>query len=359
MSESIPENTTKIKIKLKPQFDENIFSPMPHLNAASELPSINIETLSESFKEIKLETDNNHFPTDPTKKIEQFQQLPKYKQGSIEWLNQRQNYLTASTIYTALGKAGKSARKHLLIEKGSNGKISYFSGNLATQHGNKCEPIANDIYCYKNNVIVHEFGMITNERYPILGVSPDGILTDRMLEIKCPITRKIDGVVKKEYYHQMQEQMAVCEYDTCDFLECKIDFVNEQRFFTDFDYFDQFKGAIIFYIKEIEGECKYGYLYSPLNLSIIELRKWIQDTCANIIDVSISYWVLSKYNCQVIKRDPDWIVDSYPTLQQFWNEVEHLRENGIDEDYIVSSEESDNETATSVSAINISTVCLI
>ena len=39
--------------------------------------------------------------------------------------------------------------------------------------------------------------MITNYKYPFLGVSPDGITDNgKMLEIKCPFSRNIDGKIK-------------------------------------------------------------------------------------------------------------------------------------------------------------------
>ena len=41
-----------------------------------------------------------------------------------------------------------------------------------------------------------------------------------MLEIKCPYSRKIDGVIKPEYFSQMQGQLEVCDLEYCDFLEC-------------------------------------------------------------------------------------------------------------------------------------------
>lgn len=315
---------------------------------------------------IKLKQKKPEDTETPEQKIERFHKMPKYKQGTKEWLDQRMNYLTASTIYSALGKAGKSARKHLLIEKGSYGKQSFFSGNLATQHGNKCEPIANAVYSKINNVTVQEFGMITNDKYPILGVSPDGILLDRMLEIKCPYSRKINGVIKPEYYHQIQEQLSVCEYDVCDFLECKIDFIQEERFYADFSVFEDSnieKGCIIHYLNT--DDCKLSYLYSPLSLTETELKKWTTDICtSDILALSVSYWIMSKYNCQSVNRDPKWIITSYPILQSFWDEVMNIRENITNlDDYLLSDSDSDNESIndvqTSILSINMSGVCLI
>ena len=266
-------------------------------------------------------------------KIKKFMDLPKYKQGSKEWLDQRLNYLTASTISAAIGANGQAARKALLLNKASYGKLNNFTGNHATQHGNKFEPVANALYSLRNNnVTIHEFGMITNEKYPILGVSPDGILEDRMLEIKCPYSRIIDGKIKKEYYHQMQEQMAVCEYDMCDFLECKLEVLDETTFWYEYNSFKQEKGIIISVLNREDDFSSIIYKYSDLNLIEEELHKWINDILENNICFNMTFWKLVVYNCQSVYRDPDWIVRYYPLLEQFWSEVEYLRENGISEE---------------------------
>ena len=266
-------------------------------------------------------------------KIEKFHLLPKYKQGSKEWHYQRYNYLTASTIATALGLKGKSARQELLLSKASFGKTNTFIGNYATLHGNKMEPVANAIYSKKNgNVVIHEFGMITNDKYPILGVSPDGILTDRMLEIKCPYSRVIDGKIKLEYYHQMQEQMVVCDYTKCDFLECKFDMITEIDFWSNFIYFKNEKGVIMSYIDDEDPlNASIKYLYSNLDISLGETKSWIEEMLSTKIILYIYFWKLSFYNCQEVLRDDNWIVKNYPILTQFWNEVLELREKGIEE----------------------------
>ena len=54
------------------------------------------------------------------------------------------------------------------------------------------------------------------------------------------------------------------------------------------------------------------------------------------------YWYLMKYNCQLVKRDPEWIVVNYPILQDFWKEVEHYRAVGID--YLLEKIEQENSS---------------
>ncbi len=300
------------------------------------------------------------FPT----KLERFQKMPKYEQKSQGWLDQRSNYLTASTIYHACATDKTNvARRDLLLNKVSMGKYNTFFGNSATHWGNKYEPVANAIYSFRNQTEIHEFGMITNDKYPFLGVSPDGILADRMLEIKCPYSRVIDGKVKNEYYHQMQEQMIVCEYDMCDFLECKFQEIPIDHFWIDFDYYTDEKGIILSYIdldelntneiklnantdevefkevefKEIESITP-KYLYSPIEYhnDIDKLQQWVKTQLIQFqendvhVYIQTMCWTLVKYNCQLVYRSDDWIPYYYPILEDFWSDVIKYRELGFE-----------------------------
>lgn len=337
------EKIEKIKVKLNLAGLETL--ALLNLRKQHSLIDFEIPKIEKLFieeeKEKEEEKEEDKEKDKEKDKIEEFHKLPKYKQGSPEWHSQRYNYLTASTIATALGQNGKAARKGLLLNKASYGRIGGFTGNRATLHGNKMEPVANAIYSKRNNdVIIHEFGMITNEKYPILGVSPDGILEDRMLEIKCPYSRTIDGKIKNDYRHQMQEQMAVCEYDFCDFLECKFDVIDEVEFWNNFLEYKNEKGSIMQYVSD-DGEIK--YLYSPMNQTSEELHKWINDTIKDNLTLSISFWALSVYKCQKVYRDPQWIIQNYPILEKFWKEVEELREKGIPEEMITPVESSTEE----------------
>lgn len=267
-------------------------------------------------------------------KIQNLEALPHYKQKSPEWLDQRSNYLTASTIAGAIGALGPVARETLMTDKVSYGKAKGFTGNVATRWGNKYEPAANAIYAYRTSAKIYDFGMVTNKKYPFLGVSPDGITLDNMLEIKCPYSRVIDGKIKKAYYHQMQEQMAVCEFDKCDFLECKFTEVREASFWEEFPENPMEKGIIIGYLNVSNNELE--YLYSPIeyHTSAKKLKGWVNKTIRQLKPTQVykyqTYWYLDEYHCQQVCRDPHWIEEYYPVLQKFWAEVEYYRNVGLD-----------------------------
>lgn len=163
-------------------------------------------------------------------KINQFRTLEyaNVAQKSPEWLGLRKNFITASNVYKLFDKKGESYVEYLK-EKISG--ISSFKGNDATNFGEIFEPVAREVYTYLSGEYVEEFGLITNKDLPYCAVSPDGVTeSDRLLEIKCPYTRKITGAVPNAYYHQIQLQLAVCDCDECDFFECKFRPISEDEY---------------------------------------------------------------------------------------------------------------------------------
>ena len=68
----------------------------------------------------------------------------------------------------------------------------------------------------------HEIGVVQHRDYPWLGGSPDGITEDGLLiEIKCPLTRKIEPKVPKHYLPQIQLLLEIMDLEECDFIQFK------------------------------------------------------------------------------------------------------------------------------------------
>jgi putative phage-type endonuclease len=93
--------------------------------------------------------------------------------------------------------------------------------------GIRFEPVVKQIYEYKHGVTIKELGRMHHQVDPRCTASPDGLIsfcpaglrTGRLLEIKCPVTREIDGTVPKDYYAQMQMQLHVTGLQQCDYVE--------------------------------------------------------------------------------------------------------------------------------------------
>ena len=137
-------------------------------------------------------------------------------QRSQEWLDLRENMITASDIAAAIGK-GYEPPESLVRKKVLHLK---WEGNAATAHGTQLEPYARDLYDQRTGRKTHEIGLVQHKEYPWLGASPDGITEDGILvEIKCPLTRKIEAKVPSYYLPQVQLQLEITELEECDFVQ--------------------------------------------------------------------------------------------------------------------------------------------
>jgi putative phage-type endonuclease len=139
------------------------------------------------------------------------------EQRSQEWLDLRENMITASDAASAIGESRYESEDAFVKKKVLRTK---FAGNAATAHGTLLEPIVRDLYDKKYNRKSHEIGLVQHRDYPWLGASPDGVTEDGILiEIKCPLTRKIEPNVPKHYWPQVQLQLEITDLEECDFVQ--------------------------------------------------------------------------------------------------------------------------------------------
>jgi putative phage-type endonuclease len=126
--------------------------------------------------------------------------------------------LTASDVATALGENPYEKPSSLILKK--CGVPSEFKGNDATIHGEKYESVARDLYCEKTGEIAHDLGLVQHQEIKWLGGSADGVTeSGKLLEIKCPMSRKIKNEVPKYYLPQLQILMEVLNLEECDFIQ--------------------------------------------------------------------------------------------------------------------------------------------
>lgn len=188
-------------------------------------------------------------------------------QRSDEWLKLRGKMLTASDVATAIGCNKYEKPEDLILKKCGYKK---FNGNFATAHGNKYEDEARDKYCEMYDEVCHEIGLFPHEKYDWLGGSPDGITeSGRLVEIKCPLTRKIIEEVPEHYMPQLQLLMEILELEVCDFIQ-----------------------------------------YKPAEVAWPEPEQFLVLT---------------------VERDREWFQKYLPIMDSFWKRVLYHREHGVDE----------------------------
>jgi len=293
------------------------------------------------------------------KALKVLDQHPPHDQRSMTWYSFRQGKLTASDLAKALGEKGDKSKLDLLYQKAMplqqyiDKRLSFsLDSKPAIKHGKCYEDVAVALYEKKNNVTVREYGCLPHLFIDHLAASPDGIIFSRetnpsyhgrMLEIKCPYSRVINGIIKLEYYMQMQLQLEVCDLEYCDFLECDVRTYGGMGQFLDdsppdgksysLQHDGREKGLLYEYQKK--GEKSSSYKYCALGLSNDEVRSWMKATKSEIADnwrldgKGFVYWKLVEFNIVLVKRDLSWFENVRPELANFWASVQYHRSNGL------------------------------
>ena len=276
--------------------------------------------------------------------VERLKKIPQPEQRSPEWYLMRDGMISASDAGTVLGASHYGNRDSVILKK--CGEESRPPSGAAIDWGVKYENVAKQIYELRNNVEVFEFGCIKHPTIDFLGASPDGITNDGiMLEIKCPSSRVIDGIIPPGYYCQVQMQLEVCELDRCDFLECKLkEYESENNYINDNFNGNNFynsigfeKGVVAEYF--VLSDKKYKFDYSPIGILGEDLEQWKNKAmkkyehmdCSSIIFASFSYWYLEEVSCIPIYRNQEWFNNSYVELKKCWDDIKYYRalENGL------------------------------
>lgn len=151
------------------------------------------------------------------------------KQGTEEWHQIRLGKVTASRVADVMSKVktGESAgRKNykmdLVVERLTNNPTSSFS-SPSMQWGTETEPLARMAYEAFTGVFVDQVAFCNHPTIKNFGCSPDGVIGDGLIEIKCPNTiTHVDylmaGIPPAKYVPQMQTQMACTGAKWCDFV---------------------------------------------------------------------------------------------------------------------------------------------
>ena len=151
-------------------------------------------------------------------RVKQLLQQSYDDQRTPEWHALRGTMLTASDLATAIGDNPYEKPSDLVVKK--CGHNNGWKGNAATEHGTLLEPVARDLYDAAYNQKSHEIGLVQHPVHKWLGGSPDGVTeSGRLIEIKCPLTRKIEHKCPKYYFPQIQLLLEVLDLEACDFIQ--------------------------------------------------------------------------------------------------------------------------------------------
>ncbi len=209
------------------------------------------------------------------------------QQRTPEWYTARQKILTASEISSVLDSNIYKSSYELMIQKLT--PVTELN-NAAVAWGVKFEPIASKFYEFLKKEKVYDLGLVIHSKHAWLGASPDGLLlSDKLLEIKVPVSRTITGVIPLQYWMQMQIQMEVCDMDQCDYLECSFyQYADEKEYMAD---------------NEVDAGEKGMFM----------------------ADAEPTYWKLNKCFLKTVARDKKWFADNVGVMQQFHEKLESYK----------------------------------
>lgn len=168
-------------------------------------------------------------------------------QKSKKWISMKQCRIGASEVSNACNCF--NSRKSFINNKVKSilyGIVS-FKGNEATRFGEKYEPVIRALHEKITNTVVIELNYIIDDKYPFIGVSPDGLAirfkSDKkkeefikagysltvlnnddiaeifLCEYKCPYSREIKDKIPDYYLYQILMQMGITGVPECDFVE--------------------------------------------------------------------------------------------------------------------------------------------
>ncbi len=275
-------------------------------------------------------------------RIKALRTMPQPAQKTPEWFNFRWNRITASSAWRALDS--QSSKNQLILSKCQpvdKRKYSRVNIGSATHHGQKYEDLSKTIYEVQYNTIVEEFGCIPDGKGAPIAASPDGINVrrenprfGRLVEIKNPVSRKITGCPKKEYWVQMQIQMYVLELYECDFLETSFkEYASEEEFMADGDFSRTAGGDRKGVIACFSSRATPVYKYAPLDLRQAAFEEWLQNTIDNspgLTWVQNSYWRLEKMSCVLVPYNAAWMDCVLPEFRALWDIVLEERKTGYE-----------------------------
>ena len=151
------------------------------------------------------------------------------QQGTEEWHQLRLGKVTASRVADILAKtkSGASAsRGNYLIElalQRVTKTIEESYTNSAMEWGVATEPQARVAYEVSTGNFVDQIAFVNHPTIEGFGCSPDGLVGEGLIEIKCPNSATHWSYIKaneppQKYIIQMQAQMAVTGAKWCDFV---------------------------------------------------------------------------------------------------------------------------------------------
>lgn len=266
-----------------------------------------------------------------TEQLDELLQRKQTEQRTEEWYKQMSEIISASELGDLFGSARLRAQmvmsKTVPYQSRNNYLAVPTASMTAFDWGIRFEPVVKQIYEYRYGVEIKELGRLRHPNDPRCSASPDGLIYScpqnrrkgQLIEIKCPVSRDVDGSISKKYYAQMQLQLQVTGLKKCNFVEAVFSspynaMAKEPKLGPGL-----YSGfiALIRYPEPRQGQL-FGYQYSPIHAT----NEWMPILGDNEEMVEKIPWCLYQWEEQVVVRNEEWWAALQPVMEQFWKDVE-------------------------------------
>ena len=311
------------------QWHDDVNSMIYHLDC-SEIEESYVDRIVEMYDTLittRMKRKYNEIIVPTNDVLDEILGRKQTEQRTPEWYEQMATILSASELGHLF--ASPRERAQLVLTK----TVPYVQRNQSLaipsdrmkpfDWGIRFEPVVKQIYEDKYEVTLKELGRLQHPVDPRCSASPDGLVyhcpnnirSGRLIEIKCPVTREIDGTVPKDYYSQMQMQLQVTGLMHCDYVEAV--FASKYNNNVIKEGPSQYNGyvAVIRYA-EMKGNQEFYYIYSPINVA-----DWIPDIQEGEEIVEITPWRLMQWSEQLVVRNEGWWQALQPIMHTFWEDV--------------------------------------
>lgn len=193
-------------------------------------------------------------------------------QGSDEWFAARVGKVTASRVCDVIAKTktGYSTSRagymaELICERLTGKPFDQFS-NADMQRGNDLEPIARAMYELEKDCSVEQVGFVPHPTLDMAGASPDGLVGEGLIEIKCPRPHiHLDymecGIPPVKYQPQMAWQCICTQRTWVDFVSYNADMPDDLQLFVvrytpTLPYLKELEAEVTQFLSELDARIK-------------------------------------------------------------------------------------------------------
>ncbi len=255
-------------------------------------------------------------------------QTPQTEQRTQAWYEQAQQVLTASEFGNLYGSERQYAS--LVLSKAGTLPVdsSHPSYRLACRTvecsaldwGIRFEPVIKQMLERKWAMKILDSGRFIHTRDPKLAASPDGFILEgpdeqvgRLIEIKCPLSRKIAQGVPFDYWCQMQIQMEVTDIDECFYIEVKIASPHAKQS----EYIRPENPFIEGHIWLLSKDVLMRYAYTEE-----ERERYILEGFELLETIP---WAVESHWIEIVSREKAWYDSTKQLREDFWKNVEKAK----------------------------------